>query len=474
MKRRWWVFVAAAAAFILVYALVRWSWGADHGPRPWDGPAAARDLDSIRADTFRVLVVRDPMVWEVGPDGDRGVAWEWLQRFAKRQRLVLNAVPMAHADSMLAALWEGRGDVIAAPMHLDRAEQKHFHRMEPFALCDPMLVRLRAEEGPDAGAATIDDAGDSLLVARASPFAHPEYEGWKHGTPERAISAAATEEDLMIEVLLGHRRAAIVSRQLAQHDAARFPALQFEGPLGTAVPWGLVVRRDAGQLRAALAAWQGDRKEREALDKLRRARTGAIPPAGPMHARRIKRVDPDSLSPFDDDFRAHAQGRLFDWRLLAAMAWKESRFDSTVTSRMGASGIMQMMPRTAARFGIDTASVMGDHIGAASRYLARLDTLWLRAIPDRHQRLRFVLASYNAGPGHIIDAQRLAARLGLDDRRWEGNVERAILLLAKPRYFLLPEMKNGYCKGSQVFHYVRGVLAVQEQLGRRPGKGDRK
>ena len=49
-----------------------------------------------------------------------------------------------------------------------------------------------------------------------------------------------------------------------------------------------------------------------------------------------------------------------------------------------------------------------------------------------------------------------------------------ILLLAKPRYFLLPEMKNGYCKGSQVFHYVRGVLAVQEQLGRNPGKGERK
>ena len=96
--------------------------------------------------------------------------------------------------------------------------------------------------------------------------------------------------------------------------------------------------------------------------------------------------------------------------------------------------------------------------------LRRLDTIWMRAVPDKQQRLRFVLASYNAGPGHIIDAQRLAEQLGPDPAKWEGHVERAVLLLAKPRFFLRPGMKNGYCKGSQVFHYVRGVLTVYHQL----------
>jgi hypothetical protein len=88
--------------------------------------------------------------------------------------------------------------------------------------------------------------------------------------------------------------------------------------------------------------------------------------------------------------------------------------------------------------------------------------------PDREQRLRFALASYNAGPGHVIDAQRLAEHLGLDPKKWEGNVERAILLLAKPRYYMRPEMKNGFCKGSQVFHYVRDVVALYGKLRARP------
>src|SRR5690606_34897316 len=135
---------------------------------------------------------------------------------------------------------------------------------------------------------------------------------------------------------------------------------------------------------------------------------------GPLRVRKRVPVEGDSVSPYDAWFQEHAGRMPWDWQLLAAMAYRESRFDSTVVSRMGAQGIMQIMPRTAARLGLDTSHVMDDHIAAAVRYLNKLDTMWMRAIPDRERRLRFVLASYNAGPGHIIDAQRLAQQLGLD------------------------------------------------------------
>ncbi|MBK7945958.1 MAG: transglycosylase SLT domain-containing protein [Flavobacteriales bacterium] len=208
-------------------------------------------------------------------------------------------------------------------------------------------------------------------------------------------------------------------------------------------------------------------REQEAFAQFTRARTGAVAPPGPLRARRMKAIDPDSISPFDMYFREHAAGLAYDWRLLAAMAWKESRFDSTVTSDKGAMGIVQIMPRTWRVTALIRAAPW------RIAFLRRRATwqssipVWLRAVPDRDQRLRFVLASYNAGPGHIIDAARLAQQLGLDPARWEGHVERAVLLLAKPRHFMQPDMRNGYCKGSQVFRYVRGVLAVNEQLRQR-------
>jgi len=224
------------------------------------------------------------------------------------------------------------------------------------------------------------------------------------------------------------------------------------------------VRRNSPKLLKALNAWIADPVEDEARGHLFQAYAKPVPKPGPLRVRKRVPVEGDSVSPYDAWFREHADRLPWDWQLLAAMAYRESRFDSTVVSRKGAQGIMQIMPRTAARLGLDTSHVMDDHIAAAVRYLNKLDTMWMRAIPDRERRLRFVLASYNAGPGHIIDAQRLAQHLGLDPGRWEHHVERAVLLLAKPRYHMLPEMKNGYCNGTQVFHYVRDVTDMYTRL----------
>ena len=60
----------------------------------------------------------------------------------------------------------------------------------------------------------------------------------------------------------------------------------------------------------------------------------------------------------------------------------------------------------------------------------------------------------------FILAQRLAKTLGLDPNRWDGNVEKAMVLLNRPRYFTLPLAKNGYCRGQDVYFYVREVTGL--------------
>ena len=128
---------------------------------------------------------------------------------------------------------------------------------------------------------------------------------------------------------------------------------------------------------------------------------------------------------------------------------------------------MQIMPATAEALGIDTADGIGGHIGGATKYLDKLDAMWRASVPNKDQRLKFVLASYNAGPGHIKDAQRLAELHGLATNRWDGSVERALLLLEKPRWFSRPEVKNGYCRAHETFWYVRDVVSAFGQYRRK-------
>ncbi len=459
--------VGVALGAVLVAALMLWFRGSKQEAavwHPWDGPTVQRDWDTIRHDTLRFLVLRDALVWEERQRATSGFEFELLERFARKSKMPFIVRSFDHPDSLLAALWRGDGDVGAMQATPTSAWKDHFHTTVPFAQVRPVVVKQRTDALVPDTVAAVKANVDSLPLSIASPFAKKDYR-FAHalGTPV-AAPVLGTEDDLLLSVVLGERTAAVISDMRAGHEAARFPVLEFGAPMGEELPLCFVVRASSPRLLEAMDAWLRTPKEQDACKQLLRAYVDELPDPGPLRSRKAKGLAGDSISPFDAHFQVHAAVGGWDWQLLAAMAWKETRFDSTVTSRKGAMGIMQFMPGTAERMGLDSTSSMADHIEAAARYLSRLDTLWMRAVPDKQQRLRFVLASYNAGPGHIIDAQRLAEQLGLDPAKWEGHVERAVLLLAKPRFFLRPGMKNGYCKGNQVFHYVRGVLTVYHQL----------
>ncbi len=454
------------AAVVIAVLMIVFKGGAPEAPHwhPWDGPTITRDLEAIDDDTLRVLALRDPLVYEERQRATTGLEFELLQRFARKLKMKLKIIPFDHPDSLLTALWQGRGDIGAGQFVHDREREHYLKTTDAYASVQPVIVMKRSEVLEQDSLPTLGSAVDSFPRAIASPFSASSYTFFHALQLPVARPSSSTEDELLVSVITGGHSTAIISDLRAGHEADHFPLLEFSEAMGEPQKLRFLTRASSPGLHAAIDEWLNDKREVEAHALIIRSYREEIPPPGPLHSRRAKGMRGDSISPFDEDFRQHAARSGYGWQLLAAMAWKETRFDSTVTSHKGAMGIMQFMPNTAERMGLDSASSMGDHIEAAARYISRLDTLWYRAVPDRKERLRFVLASYNAGPGHIIDAQRLAEQLGLDPKRWEGHVERAVLLLAKPRYFLRPEMKNGYCKGSQVFHYVRGVLVVYEQL----------
>lgn len=448
--------------------------GPEGPPVAWSKPLVERDLDVISGDTLRVLVIEDPLSWEARPKAISGLEHDLLRRFAQREGLHVAFVPMEHPDSMLLALQRGQGDLIAAQWAPRKGEEAWVAFSRPYRQVRPVLAILRGDpiaQMPDTGARALPT--DTMEISRWSPFALPDYAfDTTLVRPTRIhVDPDMLPEDQLMDVVMGRHHAAIITDARAAHEAGRFPVLEFSGPVGPERPLCFVVRRNAPSLLQGLDAWLDDAQEQEARLQFIKAYASRITGPGALRVRKGVPVFGDSISPYDGAFREHARNIRWGWELLAVMAYKESRFDSTVVSSKGAQGIMQIMPRTGERLGLDTTAAMSDHIRAAARYLGKLDTMWMRAITDREQRLRFVLASYNAGPGHIIDAQRLADKLGLDPDRWEHNVERAVLLLAKPRYYMEPSMKNGYCKGSQVFHYVRDVTAMYAALRSRAKAG---
>jgi membrane-bound lytic murein transglycosylase F len=169
------------------------------------------------------------------------------------------------------------------------------------------------------------------------------------------------------------------------------------------------------------------------------------------------------VSQYDDLIRRFSASIHWDWRLLASLICQESHFDPTVESYSGAFGLMQVMPDIGENFGIDITSSAENNLKAGIRYIGWLHTIFDSKIPDEKERINFILASYNAGLGHVLDAMKLAEKNGMNPQVWDGNVAIWLLKKSDPRYFRDSVVKNGYFRGIESVKFVSEVLTRFER-----------
>jgi membrane-bound lytic murein transglycosylase F len=173
-----------------------------------------------------------------------------------------------------------------------------------------------------------------------------------------------------------------------------------------------------------------------------------------------------SISPYDDLIRREAERLGWDWRLLAALIYRESQFLPNARSWAGALGLMQLMPRTAGEFGADNPFDPEQNITAGVNFLLWLDNYWKDHITDPAERMTFMMASYNVGHGHVQDARRLAEHFDADPNIWAGHVERFMLKKSNPEYYTLEMVNFGYAAGIAPVIYVNDIYELYGHYSR--------
>lgn len=130
-------------------------------------------------------------------------------------------------------------------------------------------------------------------------------------------------------------------------------------------------------------------------------------------------VKRSALSPYDSLIRKYADTLGWDWKLLAAVIYQESRFRINAHSYKGAEGLMQMIRTTADRYKIDNLFDPEESIKGGAMHLSRLQNMFWRYAATPHDRRLFALAGYNAGEGHIKKCIKYADSLGVQVTTWE-------------------------------------------------------
>ena len=177
----------------------------------------------------------------------------------------------------------------------------------------------------------------------------------------------------------------------------------------------------------------------------------------------------ETISVYDDIFRAVGAEQGLDWRFIGAIAYHESRFDPEIVSRRGALGLMQIMPVVCRHFDIDEERVMEPmtNVRLAGWLLTEIErSLQISPAVSDEERMGIVLAGYNSGVGHVSDARRLARAAGENPDSWRVVV-RYLELKSLPEYYRRPEVRSGrFDSGRRTLAYVSDVMSRYRQYCR--------
>ena len=266
-----------------------------------------------------------------------------------------------------------------------------------------------------------------------------------------------TYEDILLAVEHGELPRTVVEANIARTAARYMPHLDDSLTLSMPIPVAWAVRKGEEGLLYELNAWLAEVKRREAFH-VRYNRYFKSSYVTSLRNSKYYKLKHGVISSFDPVIKREAGAIGWDWRLLAAVIYQESLFDPEAESSFGAYGLMQVMPETAEEMGCPDRANPADNIRAGCRYLRKLQHEFDKFGLDSVNSLKFALAAYNAGTGHVLDAIRLAEAYGYDPRVWMRNVEYCVLALTYPEFYRDTLCRNGYCDGRQTFNFVNEIF----------------
>ena len=410
------------------------------------------DLDGLgERGVLRVITVNGPSTYFLWRGNVVGFDYELVKKFASEYDLRVRMVVASTMDQVLPWLAEGRGDLVAVGLGPEAVAQAG--GVVATAVVHDVRPVVVARVGDSQVTGVPDLAGRSVVMRASSPYV-TVVDALRDSVAFelQSVTAPISTEALVERVANGEYDLTILPSHLAELELANrddvVEALRVEETEGLA--W--VVRDDQAELQAALDEFLV--REYRALFYNLLVR---------KYFRRDTRIIVEEaydstaggLSPFDDIAQRYAAQYQFDWRAITAQMYVESRFDPDAVSSFGATGLMQVMPATAAEIGLTRLTDPDEGLHAGVKYMAWVRGRFEREDMELPDRLAFALASYNAGYGHVSDARQVAERMGLDRNRWFENVEVAMLRLADPEVYRT--VPHGYSRGSEPVNYVRKI-----------------
>ncbi|KPK82942.1 MAG: lytic transglycosylase [Bacteroides sp. SM23_62_1] len=400
-----------------------------------------------------------------------GYQYELIQELADHLGIKLDVRVSNDLEESFNCLIAGECNLIAINLTVTKERKKLFDFTEPHSQTRQVLIQRKPENWKELSQSELerslimnplDLAGKTIYVKQNSAFsARLKNLSDEIGDTIDIREVPDDPEQLIMLVAQGDIDYSVTDENVALVNQTYYPNIDVSMAISFPQNLAWAVQKGAVNLRREIDLWLVEFKQT--------ARYAVIYNKYFKNQKSAEIVRSDyftissgKISPYDQAIRKYSEQIGLDWRLVASMIYQESGFNPQARSWAGAYGLMQLMPTTARRFGVSRNSSPDQQIRAGIEFIKWLDNRFKDQVPREDERIKFILAAYNVGYGHVVDAMNLAEKNGKNPKVWDQNVDEFLLKKSNPKYYLDPVVKYGYCRGNEPYQYVTEVLERYE------------
>jgi len=389
-----------------------------------------------------------------------GFQLDLLRMFSRFLKLPLEVIVEDNYAKSLQMLGTAKCDIIATNFTILKEQKKHFTFSEPIIQTRQVLIqRKKNKEGTPFIKSALDLAQKTIYVKTGSAFQNRLISlSEEIGDTIYIKNEVGYSSEMLIKLVSeGKIDYTVANENVAKINASYFSNIDYSVPVSLEQNTAWVIRKNTPIFEYLVNNWirriKRDRYFTDIYHKYFESETQVS-----LFKNEYSSFNGNKISVFDKSIKKFSSIIGWDWRLLASLIYQESKFKSDTISQRGAFGLMQMMPATAQLFEVDSSSSPEDNIRAGILYIKWLDHQFISRVEHQEERIKFILAAYNIGLGHIFDAQALAQEYGRDNQKWDNSVDYYLLNKSNPIFLNDSLVRNGSTKGRETLAMVRKIM----------------
>lgn len=424
-----------------------------------------RDFADIkRTGTLRMITRYSSNTYFLHQGIEWGFEYELVSRFAQKHDLALEVVIVGPNENPYDLLNSGKGDLIAANYAATEERKKYVDFTRPYNIVDQVLVFSEAIKNPPETIKEVARRGIPITVRRNSSYYYRLQELQRKGLnlAIHLVPNTMDTESLLFKISSNNYSATVADNNIFQASNKYMQGLQ-RGPViaeNDTIAWA--IRENAEALETELNRFLYDHfrfgelgedpKRSTFLNILRKRYFQEGPQIAEYYSPETKKSKSGVISPYDKLIKQIADSANVDWLMIASIVAQETKFNPKSKSWAGAVGLMQVMPRysevSSEKKLYDAETNIREGVRIIKEHLRHYSYM------DSTDQWSFALAAYNAGPGHIADARRLAIDHNKNPNEWE-NAADALLKLMHRKYY--KDARYGFCRGIETVRYVKEI-----------------